>query len=63
MANGAGCARDGLWQRPNRVGWRHLRRNFRVKAKNASGALVWADMMCHATYDGTYWTVVDLKQD
>lgn len=37
--------------------------SFRVKAKNAFGALVWADMMCHATYDGTYWTVVDLKQD
>lgn len=29
---------------------------FPARARNAFGALIWADFKCHATYDGKYWT-------
>ena len=35
---------------------------YGVVGRNSYGGLVPATLRCHATYDGKYWTVTDLKQ-
>jgi hypothetical protein len=36
---------------------------YTVRAKNAYGALIWANMVCSVEWDGEFWTVTDLVQD